>query len=482
LRCGEFERELKVDVGQHFLQGAREAKVESLRQDAVIHEIDPVTEIEFPSPAGVEGTQDQPDRDALYVLHLLWEKRRMLFRVAAWALVLSTVIAFLIPNQYESSIRIMPPDPMSGSGTMLAALASKATPELAALAGSLIGTKSSGALYVDLFRSRSVQDRVVDRLNLQKVYWSRYKQDARKKLDSRTDVGEDRKSGLISLSVTDKNPQRARDIAQAYLEELNRLLAQVSTSSARRERVFIEQRLTSVKSDLEDAEKQFSGFASKNSTLDIKEQTKAMVESAAMLQGELIAAQSELQSLEQIYTSNNVRVRSLQARVDELKRQAQNLQGTDASLMPDAPSTDLYPPIRKLPLLGVEWTDLYRRLKIQETVFELLTQQYELARIQEAKEIPTINVVDPANVPERKSSPHRLIIILALTLLSLVGAAVWIVGSERWEHVDPQDPGKMLAENVWREGSDRVHTWLTWALVRLRLSRSSTRDAGESSE
>jgi capsule polysaccharide export protein KpsE/RkpR len=458
--------------------------VESLRQDAVIHEIDPVAEIEFSSsPAGVERAQDQPAEDTLYVLHLLWEKRRMLYRVAAWALVLSAITVFLIPNQYESSIRIMPPDPMSGSGTMLAALASKATPELAALAGSLIGTKSSGALYVDLFRSRSVQDRVIDRLNLQKVYWSRYEEDARKKLDSRTAVTEDRKSGLISLTVTDKNPQRAHDIAQAYLEELNRLLAQVSTSSARRERVFIEQRLTSVRSDLEDAEKQFSGFASKNSTLDIKEQTKAMVESAAMLQGELIAEQSELQSLEQIYTSNNVRVRSLQARVDELKRQAQNLQGTDASLMPDAPATDqMYPPIRRLPLLGVEWADLYRRLKIQETVFELLTQQYELARIQEAKEIPTINVVDPADLPERKSSPHRLIIILALTLLSVVAGAMWIVGSERWERLDPQDPGKMFAESVWREGSDRVRTWLRWAFVRLRLSRASTRNTPESSE
>jgi capsule polysaccharide export protein KpsE/RkpR len=283
--------------------------------------------------------------------------------------------------------------------------------------------------------------------------------------------------------VTDKNPQRAHDIAQAYLEELNRLLAQVSTSSARRERVFIEQRLISVKSDLEDAEKQFSAFASKNTTLDIKEQTKAMVESAAMLQGELIASQSELQSLEQIYTGNNVRVRSLQARVDELKRQAQNMQGTDASLLPDAPPTDqMYPPIRRLPLLGVEWADLYRRLKIQETVFELLTQQYELARIQEAKEIPSINVVDPANLPEKKSFPPRLVLILALTLLSVVGAAVWIVASERWERLDPQDPGKMLAESVWREGSDRVRAWLAWAFVRLRLSRSSTRNGRHSPE
>jgi len=420
--------------------------VERLRQDAVIHEIDPAPEIEFPPPETAEPKADQPASEVLAALHLLWEQRRWLFSVAAWALAISTVIAFLIPNHYESSVSIMPPDSMNSSGTMLAALATKASPELAAMAGSLLGTKGSGALFVELFRSRSVQDRVVDRLNLQKVYWSRYKQDARKKLNSRTDVGEDRKSGVISLTVMDQNPQRARDIAQAYVEELNHLVSQVSTSSARRERIFIEQRLTSVKSDLEDAEKQFSAFASKNSALDIKEQTKAMVESAGLLQGQLIASQSELQSLEQIYTSNNVRVRSLQARVDELKRQAQKLQGTDASLASDAAQPDqMYPPIRKLPLLGVEWADLYRRMKIQETVYELLNQQYELARIQEAKEVPTVNVIDPANLPEKKSGPHRVLIIVLLTVLSLAGAVVWMFGSERIKSLEHADPRRQLA-------------------------------------
>src|SRR5208282_3269884 len=314
---------------------------ESLRQDTVIHEIDSVTEVEFRSPpGGAESTPSPPVRDVLEALDLLWERRRWLFRVAAWSLAVSTVVAFLIPNQYEASVSIMPPESMTGGGNMLAALAVKASPELAAMAGSLLSTKSSGALFVDLYRSRSVQDRVVDRLNLQKVYWSRYKQDARKKLNKRTDVSEDRKSGVITLTVEDRNPQRAHDIAQAYVDELNNLVAQVSTSSARRERIFIEQRLAAVKIDLEDDEKRFSSFASKNTALDIQEQTKAMVESAALLQGQLIAAQSELQSLEQIYTDNNVRVRSLQARVDELKRQAQKLQGTDASLVSDAAQPD----------------------------------------------------------------------------------------------------------------------------------------------
>jgi capsule polysaccharide export protein KpsE/RkpR len=443
----------------------------------VIHEIDPVTEIEFSShPAAVEHTQDQPPSDILHVLHLLWENRPILYYVAAWALVLSTIVVFLIPNQYESSISIMPPDPMSGSGAMLAALASKASPELATLAGGLLGTKSSGALYAALFRSRSVQEGVIDRLNLQKVYWVRYKADARKKLDGRTGVSEDRKSGVISLTVTDRNAQRAHDIAMAYLEELNRLLAQVSTSSARRERIFIEQRLTSVRSDLEDAEQQFSTFASKNTTLDIKEQTKAMVESAATLQGELIASESELQSLEQIYTRNNVRVRSLQARVDELKRQSQTLRGTDASLVPDAGQPDqMYPAIRKLPLLGVEWADLYRRMKIQETVYELLNGQYELARIQEAKEIASVNVIDPANLPERKSWPPRLLMIVLATVLSVAGAAVWIFGSARIQSLEHADPRRQLAMRA-AEGWSWLGTWILNSRYLLRFKSTKAPD------
>lgn len=455
--------------------------MESLRQDTVIHEIDSVTEVEFPSHSvAAEHAPDQPAPGVLPALQLLWEKRRILYRVAAWAVVTSTVFAFLIPKQYESSVSIMPPDSMNSSGTMLAALAAKASPELAAMAGGLLGTKGSGALFVDLFRSRSVQNRVVDRLSLQKVYWSRYKQDARKKLNSRTDVSEDRKSGVISLTVMDKNPQRARNIAQAYVEELNHLVSQVSTSSARRERIFIEQRLTSVKSDLEDAEKQFSAFASKNSALDIKEQTKAMVESAGLLQGQLIASQSELQSLEQIYTGNNVRVRSLQARVDELKRQAQKLRGTDASLVSDAAQPDqMYPPIRKLPLLGVEWADLYRRMKIQETVYELLNQQYELARIQEAKEVPAVNVIDPANLPEKKSSPHRLLIIVLLTVLSLAGAVVWIFGSERIQSLEHDDPRRQLAMRA-AEGLSQLRNRV--ANLRFRNRSDSSKPSGDGPE
>jgi capsule polysaccharide export protein KpsE/RkpR len=210
------------------------------------------------------------------------------------------------------------------------------------------------------------------------------------------------------------------------------------------------------KADLEDAEKQFSAFASKNTALDITAQAKAMVEAGATLQGQLIAAESELEGLQQIYTDGNVRVRSARARIDELKRQLQKMGGTDASIASDSPQPgELYPPIRKLPILGVQWADLYRRMKIQETVFELLNQQYELARIQEAKEIPTVNVIDQPIVPEKKSWPPRMVIIALLTIVTVAVAGAWIVGTQRIENLDSEDPRRQLAEKT-------AHTFAEW--------------------
>ena len=141
--------------------------------------------------------------------------------------------------------------------------------------------------------NQTVQDRLVQRFDLKRVYWDRLDEDARKDLAERTGVAEDRKSGIITISVADRDAHRATALAQAYVEELNRLSAELSTSAAHRERVFLEERLQAVKVDLDQAAVDFSQFSSKNTAIDLKEQARAMVEAAAQLQGELIAAESE---------------------------------------------------------------------------------------------------------------------------------------------------------------------------------------------
>jgi uncharacterized protein involved in exopolysaccharide biosynthesis len=383
-------------------------------------------------------------------LRLLWENRGLLLRTFLLALAASTAIAFLIPVRYEATTQLMPPDNQSGTSmALLSAVAGRAG-GLGTVAGDLLGVKNSGALFVGVLQSRTVRDRLVEQFELKRVYRESKSEDARQALLEHTSISEDRKSGIIAITVTDHDPRRAAALAQAYVTELDRLVAQVSTSSARRERIFLEERLTAVKQDLNDAARKFSEFASKNTAIDIPAQGKAMVEAAAALQGQLIAAESELRGLEAIYTDQNVRVRALRARVAELRAQLGKIGGDSGSSGALSSKSDpsLYPSIRQLPLLGVTYADLYRQTKIEETVFELLTQQYELAKVQEAKEIPSVKILDTAVVPTKKSFPHRLSLITAGTAFAILVVCAWLFAKRRWQVIDPQDPQKKFAEEV----------------------------------
>lgn len=405
--------------------------------------------VPFPEPTP-EELRASHERTASN-LRLLWEQRRFLLRWTVIGLVVSLAIALLIPSRYVATTQLMPPDNQSGGGAAaFLAAAGRGGSGLAGLAGDLLGTKNSGALFVGILSSRTVQDRLVDEFDLRREYGDKKMEDARMDLSKHTGVSEDRKSGILSISVWDHNPQRAADLAGAYVKELDRLVAEVSTSAARRERIFLEERLLAVKQDLDASASKFSDFASKNTAIDIPAQGKAMVEAAATLQGQLIAAESELHGLQAIYTDQNARVKALRARVSELRAQLGKIGGEAGGAGALSPKSDpsLYPSIRQLPVLGVTYADLYRRTKIQETVFELLTQQYELAKVQEAKEIPSVKVLDAAVVPTKKSFPPRGAFTATGALLFFLGACVWIFAHRTYMSIDPQDPRKQLAEEV----------------------------------
>jgi capsule polysaccharide export protein KpsE/RkpR len=345
----------------------------------------------------------------------------------------------------------MPPEQQGMGTAMLAALVGKAMPgAVSALAGSMLGLKDTGALFVQLLESGTIRGQLVDRFDLQRVYRMRYRQDTVKKLAHRTEVTQDRKSGIITIVVTDTSRERARDMTQAYVDALDDLLIKVNTSTAKREREFIEQRLVTVQSDLEKAQVALSDYASKNTTLDVKEQTKAMIDASAKLQGELIVARAETDSMSQIYGEGNIRMRAANARVSELERELKKISGSQGNGQEESSGPDrLYPSLRELPIVAVRWADLYRQVKIKETVYDLLTEQYELARIEEVKSIPSVRVIDPPNWPEKKSFPPRRIIVLAFTILAVCGSAMFLIVAERWNQVSPQDARKQLANTVW---------------------------------
>jgi uncharacterized protein involved in exopolysaccharide biosynthesis len=407
----------------------------------------------------IEDMEEQFSRARMLArLRLLWDQRRFLGRCVLVGFVVATLIAFLIPKQFESTGQLMPPDSQSSSNLALLAGLSSAG-GLGMMAGDLLGIKSTGALFVGVLRSRTVEDRIVDRFDLKKVYGKSLQMKAREQLAERTAVTEDRKSGIITLTVMDHDPKRAADIASAYVEELNTLIAQLSTSSARRERVFLEDRLDEVKEDLGAAEKDFSQFASSKGAIDITAQGKAMVEAAATLEGQLIAAQSEIEGLKQMYTDSNVRVRSTQARINELRQQLRRLGGKAGSTAEngDGSTSDApYPTLRQLPILGVPYADKLRRLKVEEAVFETLTKQYELAKVQEAKEVPSVRELDVPTVPEHKSFPPRLVIMILGMLCGTIVGLTWVLVRARWSEMDPTDPGKVLAQEVFHTFAARI--------------------------
>jgi len=393
-------------------------------------------------------------RPSATVLMEVWRERRFIAKVVGYGLLLAAIVSLLIPPKYESTARLMPPEKqnMNALTGLLAAADDKggAGSLVGGLMSEAVGMKSPSALYVGVLKSSTIQDDLINRFDLRKVYRDKYMKTAREDLADNTNIDEDRKNAIITVTVSDRSPQRSMELARAYVEKLNSLMADLNTSDAHRERVFLEQRLQKVKQDLDGASKDLSEFSSQNLTLDMKEQGRAMVGGVASLQGELVAAESQLSGLKQIYTANNVRVRTVQARVDELRQKLGQLRGNGDVHTGDG-SDDFGISVASLPKLGLTFTDLYRRVKIEETVFEILTKQNELAKVNEAKELPTIRVLDQPRMPETKSTPKRFLIILIGTLLAGILASGYVVGVARLRSIDPSDPFSLFGFEV-REG------------------------------
>ena len=400
----------------------------------------------------------EPERGFI-AAQTLWEHKSFLLNVALRAMVVFLILALVLPATYDSKTELMPPDPQSATASMLAAFAGGSLGGgmseggsggggALGMAADMLGLKSSGALFISILKSDAVLDDLINRFDLRGAYWvSTYRQ-ARKKLASRTTIDEDKKSGVLTIIVSDRNKQRATALAQAYLDELNKMVATLNTSAAHRERVFLEGRLVVVKQELDASSKDLSEYSSKNSTLDLKEQGRAMLEAAATLQGQLIAAQSELRGLEQIYTPYNVRVKTVRARIDELQHQLEKLGGAPTTPEPDLDSEELYPSIKQLPVVGLTYADLYRRVKINETVYEVLRREYELARVQEAKEIPVVKVLVPPEFPEKRSGPPRSLIFFGGIFLSLLLGCAWILGKDAWTKTHDENPKKLFAKGI----------------------------------
>jgi uncharacterized protein involved in exopolysaccharide biosynthesis len=391
--------------------------------------------IEEHNQSTADGAATATELSVLELVPVIWSQRRWLAKVIGVGALISIGIALLLPNVYTSTARLMPPDSQALSGTsLLSALAGGGS--ATGLAGGLLSAKTPGSTFIGILESQTSLDDVIDRLNLRDVYHNKFYVDARNALKARTVIDEDKKSGIISIAVTDRDPNRARDIAKAYVEELGKLVNKSSTSSARRERIFLEERIKSVKADLDADSLALSTFSSHNATFDPQRQGDATMETVGRLQGELAGAQAQLSGLRAQYTDENMQVRAVRGRVAELQNQLQKLGGVSSNSSDvDPKNSQLFPSVRQLPLLGVTYYDLYRKVNIQQEIYEILTKQYELAKVQEMKEIPPVKVLDEPEVPERKSSPHRSLVVLGGILIAGFAGIIWAVIPTLWDFI-----------------------------------------------
>jgi uncharacterized protein involved in exopolysaccharide biosynthesis len=352
-------------------------------------------------------------RGSLLSLAQVAVRRRKLILTTSLALaVLSLAVALLLPNRYTATVLILPPQQGSSTGAaMLAQLNNMGA--MSSLSGGL-GIKNPNDLQVSLLKSVSVGNAMVARFHLQTVYHSRYLSTARKRWERKTVVNNGLKDGLIRLSVTDGDPRRAAELANGWVEEYRRLTATLAVTEAAQRRLFFEREVSGARQDLASAEENLKQTEQRTGVLNIDGQSRAMIASAAVLRAQLAAKQVEIRAMREFAAAQN----------PDLVRAQQELSGIESQLAAmdvasDRPDGDLAMPKGNVTQAGLDYERAMREVKYREAIYELLMRQYEVARVDEARQGALVQIVDPALVPDRPISMYRIWMVLGALLCAL---------------------------------------------------------------
>lgn len=390
----------------------------------------------------LEKAQDSPE-DASNFLELataLARRKWFLLKLTLAATAIGAIVAFLLPNRYTAETKILPPQQQaqSSASALLGSLGGGSLGSLASAAG--VNIKNPNDLYVGMLKTRSIADALIRRFDLQKIYRAKDMTAARNKLAGETDivVGKD---GMISVSVEDTDKKRAAAMANAYVEELRNLTKGLALTEASQRRLFYEEQLKQSKDDLADAEVALKQAQQKSGMIALGEQEKTMIESFAALKAHIVAKQVELQALRSFATDQNPQVAIAQSELATMQAELARLQRQSGG--PESYELAL----KDVPAAGLEYIRAARELKYRETLFELLARQYEVARLDEARDAALIQVVEPAVEPDLKSFPQRTLTTVLCALLGLFVACLTVILG-RWRaraQADPMRAGHLEA-------------------------------------
>lgn len=362
----------------------------------------------------------------LELLQVIVKRKMIIIIICAIAFVASVAYSLSLPNIYSATAKVLPPQKEAAGGL------SSVLGQMGGVAGLAVGGLGSGTdLYLGILRSRSVADEVVRRLDLTTLYKTENPELARINLEAsvRMQAGKD---GIINIIAEDTDPKRAARVANMYVDELGRTTVRLNLSKAGAERIFIEKRLELVKSDLKKAEDDIKAYSERNSVVQVDSQAKVTIEGIARMKAELASKEVQLAVLRSRQTDQSTEVRAIQAGITRLQGELAKMSGSGIG-------GQGIPSIGTVPGLGLEYARKMRELKIQETVFEQLTKQYEMAKLSEAKDSSSFQVLDMAVAPSVKSKPRRSAIVISATLVAFAASLILVFLLEYLKNMSVED-------------------------------------------
>ena len=396
-----------------------------------------------PPPAATEALYDEANGDPgvsfAELLAWLGEQKTLIAMVTIAATVLAVGFALLLPPIYTARTTFLAPgsQQQSGSAAALAALGS-----LGGLGGS-IGAKSPDELYVSLLKSDSVQRALAERFDLKTHYNVPHYEALRKALPSYVRVTSDKKSGVILVEVDDKDPKFAADLANAHEGEVTKLLARLAVSEAQLRRAFFEKQLQETKNNLVKAEQSLQAVQEKSGVIVLDKQAESLIAGAALVRAQITEREVQLKVLRTSATEQNPAVMQLSSELRALRSELARMESAQGGSAGSA--VDM--PVGRIPEAAVDYVRARRELKLQETLLESMVRQFEIAKLDEAKEGPALQQVDVAVPPDAKSKPARSLIVVGAALVAFVLTCIGVVVSRYLELVRRNDPS---ASAAWR--------------------------------
>jgi uncharacterized protein involved in exopolysaccharide biosynthesis len=372
-------------------------------------------------PTTTEEPDDGPSISLPELLAWIGEGKRPIAAVSAAAALISLVVALLLPNVFTARATLLPPGSQQQSGSAAALAALGALGGLGGLGG--LGAKTPDELYVALLKSDTVQRALVERFDLAKRWDLKTYEQLRREFGKYVRISAEKKSGLISVEVDDEDPAFAARFANAYDDEITRLLGRLAVSEAQSRRVYFEKQLKETREHLVAAELGLRKVMETSGVIVLDKQAEALITGAARLQAQIAEREVALSVLRRSATEKNPDVQRMSAELAAMRDELGRMESSPAN----DKASPLNMPVNKLSEASVEYVRARRELKIQEALLEAMIRQYEIAKLDEAKEGPLLQVVDVAVPPDRKSKPMRSLIVLASTLLAALAASAWAV-------------------------------------------------------